>query len=90
MEIKIVKSIWNDTSLESRILFKNNTNKTLQFIKIEARFYDKDENLIDLGEAIIGDKIPPHSETVQILNYLDIEVDDINSYNLKITQYHET
>ena len=89
MKIQIIKSIWDEDSLESRIIFKNDTNKTLQFIKIEARFYDKDENVIDLGEALIGDKIPPHSETVQILNYLNIEVNDIASYNLRIAQYKE-
>lgn len=85
MELKIIKSNWNNDSLESRIILKNDTNNTLQFIQIDARFYDKDENIVDVGKYIIGDKIPPHSETVQILRFFDLDIDNIDSYTLKVS-----
>lgn len=87
MEIEIIKSIWERNNLDSKIIFKNNTNNILQFITIEARFYDKDNNIIDVDRAIIGDEVSPHSEIIEILHFQNLDIGNIESYSLKVSNY---
>lgn len=81
IEIKIIKSIFDDDDLESRILLKNNSNYSLDSIKIEARFYDEDKNIIDIGKSIIFD-ILPNSDTAHKLTFYNID-ENVKSYSLK-------
>lgn len=89
MEIEIIKTSFDDTSIKSKILFKNKTNKDIKYIRIEARFYDKDKNLIDLGKEKVWVETPSNSERVEILNFYDLDIDNIKSYELKIASYEE-
>lgn len=87
MEIEIIKTIKDDNQLKSKIIFKNNTDEYIKFIRIEARFYDKDKKLIDLGKDKVWVKTPPNSESVEILNFYDLDIDNIKFYKLHISEY---
>lgn len=89
MEIEIIKTIFDDWTIQSKILFKNKTNKNIKYIRIEARFYDKDNNLIDLGKEKVWVEAPPNSESVEILRFYNLDIDNIKSYKLKIASYQE-
>ena len=81
IEIKIIKSIFDDDNLESRILLKNNSNCSLDLIEIEARFYDEDKNIIDIGKSSIF-KILPNSDTAHKLTFYNID-ENVKFYSLK-------
>lgn len=87
IKIEIIKTIKESNSITSKIIFKNNTDEYIKFIRIEARFYDKDKKLIDLGKDKIWVKTPPNSESVEILNFNELDTDNIKSYGLHISEY---
>lgn len=89
MEFEIIKTNYdsNRGAIESKIIFKNKTNKYINYISIEARFYDKEKNLIDLDKETVLVEAPSSSERVEILNFYHLDIDNIEYYELKIVSY---
>lgn len=87
MKIEIIKTIIDDDSITSKIIFKNNTDEYIEYIRIEARFYDENKKLIDLGKNKVWVKTPPNSESIEILTFYDLDTDNIKSYALHISEY---